>query len=197
VKFSAQLIQEIRQVQAQFKAPDLSSRSAMLGNLTFLYHVMKGSENLLKIAVQCSIDDAFLHTYFIEHLEEERGHEAWLADDLASAGIDVRTSVIPRLAVEAVGSQYYLIQHVDPACLLGYMSTLECFPISLDAISELEKLHGTEVLRTIRYHALHDIDHGSDLLKIIDLLPPERQWIVRQSAVQSALYFAEAMSALS
>jgi hypothetical protein len=176
------------------KPVDLTIPSVFMNNLTFIYHTMKASENLLTVAAGCSLDEPLLLNYFMDHLSEEKGHAEWLADDLATVGIEADKTNVPRQAVELVGSQYYLIQHVHASALLGYMVLMECFPMPLTRVDELEAKYGTALVRTLRYHAKHDTDHGAELLAVIDSLPQARQQLVLQSATQSARYFVHAMT---
>ena len=194
MKFSQHLIGTIRKVRKTYPLLNLTDRDVFVRNLVFVYHVIKGSENLLRVASERSEAGSSLHQYLVEHLSEEREHEAWLAADLETAGIDVTRTIVPRIAVEMVGSQYYLIFHVDPAALLGYMAVLECFPTPIADIEALEAVHGTNLLRTSRYHAEHDLDHGAVLLSVIDQIPEGRQQIVLESAIQAAVYLGAALS---
>jgi len=195
MKFSATLLSHLYHVRQQFPAPDLTRRSAVLKNLVFLFHTMRASEQLLELAIETSEEGTPLRDYFARHLEEERGHHRWLAADLLSAGVDVTQTGIPLKAVEMVGTQYYLVRHLDPAALLGYMAHSECLPTPPGVVDELEAAHGKELLRTLRYHAEHDADHGRELLQVVDGLPGERQLIVLESALQSARYFGLATQA--
>ena len=95
---------------------------------------MKASENLLVVAMQNTPEDTPLYEYFVRHLREEKSHELWLVEDLQSIGIDVSTTIVPREAVEMVGSIYYLIYHLDSSALLGYMFLMECFPMNLSIV---------------------------------------------------------------
>jgi len=183
----------IANVLSQAQPVDFNSRSAYLANLTFLYHTMRASENLLRVAI-ANTEPGKLHDYFVEHLEEETGHAEWLASDLQTAGIEVASTPVPRYAVEMVGTQYYLIQHVGSAALLGYMVLMECFPISLAGVEALEAAHGKDLMRTIRYHAEHDIDHGADLLDMIDSLTEQQQVLALESGMQAASYFTCALA---
>ena len=187
-----QLLQAVREVRATYPAIDLSRRDVFLRNLTFVHNVITASENLLRVARDCST--GHLAAYFDEHLEEELRHETWLANDLASAGVHVHTLPISPEAVAMAGAQYYLIYHVDPVALLGYMAVLECFPIDVEALEALEEIHGKQLCRTLRYHAEHDIDHGSDVLDEVDRLSEKQFQLVMQNAVQTALYIGSAIS---
>jgi len=179
---------EVVKLLQRSKPFEHTNREACVSNLVFMYHCMRASENLLELAIEHS--EGGLKDYFVEHLSEETGHAEWLARDLASAGIDATSP--PRLAVEMVGSMYYLVQHLDAAVLLGYMVLMECFPMSLERVAEMEALHGVELFKTLRYHAEHDVEHGIDVLAQIDALPERQQQLVWECATQAARYFAEA-----
>lgn len=195
MKFSEQLLKDIGNVRSTFPMVDLTERGPFMRNLVLMFHVIRASEHLLETAICASLDDKLLLPYFSSHLEEERDHQSWLAGDIASAGVDVRKTIIPVNVVEMVGTQYFLIHHLDPSALLGYMAVLECFPMPREHIDALVAAHGPELMNTVRFHAEHDIDHGSDLLDVIDQLPPHRQTIVRQSALQSSVYLRAAIAA--
>lgn len=151
-------------------------------NLQFLYHAIVASEPLLRLAIDHS--SGLLKSYFEDHLMEEAGHDMWLAEDLGDVGEP------HSLAVAMVGSQYYLIQHVHPCALLGYMVLMECFPPAVAQVAAMEKMHGPKLFRTLRHHTEHDPQHGSEVLDQIDQLTEKQQEIVLNSAVQSARYMA-------
>lgn len=188
-----QLLQAVRGVRETYPQIDLSRRDVFLRNLVFIHQVIVATENLLREAYGRTRPGRLLHFYG-DHLTEERDHEKWLAADLASADIDVRALSVSPEAVAMAGSQYYLIHHVDPAALLGYMAVLECFPIDAAALKSLEEIHGKKLCRTLRYHAEHDIEHGADVLDEIDLLDDKQFQLVMQNAVQTALYIGSAIS---
>jgi hypothetical protein len=162
---------------------DGTQRDAVIANLVFVYQVIIATESLLEEAIEAS--EHALRDYFVSHLEEERDHQAWLAEDLRSAGIDVAKMPLSQIAVEMAGSQYYLIKHVNPASLLGYMAVLEGFPIALEVVTELESQHGKDLFRTLRYHAEHDIDHSKELFAVINQCADP---IILRSALQTATY---------
>lgn len=175
-------------------AVDLQNRTAFLSNLVYLWHVIRASERLLEVAIEHSSDS--LRKYFLDHLEEERGHAKWLAEDLATADIAMRRTDFLPLAAEMVGIIYYFVQHIDPAALLGYMLALEGLPMPLSQIEKLEATHGKELLRTLRYHAEHDIDHGAALSETIDALPEETRDIVFHAALLTNQHLLKAASFL-
>lgn len=148
--------------------------------LAFALQIITASERLLEEAAQeC---DGDLRMYFLEHLREEKNHAKWLAEDL-----DGFTLPLNPIAVALAGSQYYLIKHVHPACLLGYMRALEN-PMSMNALEELEGVHGKKLLRTLRIHAEEDPGHLSELIRQIGKQPTEVQALIAQSEEQTIRY---------
>lgn len=189
MKLSSRVLDAIDCVRQHQTLNDLGNRAALVTNLVFMYQVIKASERLLVEAANESTGR--LKDYYEIHLEEEREHEKWLAEDLATAGIDVNAVAPIRLAVELAGTQYYLIKHHNPASLLGYMAVLEAFPFDVALLEKLEKLHGKELLRCLRYHAINDQYHRVELLQVIDEVDDEE---VLRNAVNTQMYlnrFAE------
>jgi hypothetical protein len=183
--YSAQVVEAIKHIRAEQRF-DLTSYHKVLANLVFVHQVITASESLLEEAVKASSGE--LREYFAEHLEEERGHQEWLAGDLMTAGVDVALMPLSQIAVAMAGSQYYLIKHISPIALLGYMAVLEGCPATLEAVEQLEAMHGKDLFRTLRYHAEHDIDHGKALFALID---KHADPLVMRSAVQTATYMNE------
>lgn len=146
-----------------------------IANLIFLYHLIVASENLLRVAIGETLDPR-LRKYFEKHLEEERDHAKWLAQDLKSINVDVKAIEPALLPIQMAGSVYYLIFHVHPTALLGYMRVLESWPMDKARLDEVSKPYPA-LARTVRYHIEHDPDHLKDLLEVIESLPEHRKLI--------------------
>lgn len=187
---SEKIIQTIAQLRASSPRIDLTSRGNLIHNLLWMYQVIVASEPLMEEAR--SLSSPTLASYLRRHLDEERDHAKWLADDLLSVGVDVRTTPLNRNAVELAGTQYYLIKHVSPVCLLGYMAVLEGFPFPVSACDELEELHGKDVIRCLRYHAENDIEHRKELFKVIDKINSP---LIFENAVRTQYLIDEAFRA--
>lgn len=142
----------------------------LIPNLIWIYHVIVASERLLETAASCT-DDPKLRQYFESHLKEERGHAQWLAEDLQSVDVDVKKTFPPAAVINMVGGIYYLIFHVSPLALLGYMQALES--CAFTDLEKLENQYPASLLRTIRHHADHDPQHSEDLEAIIRTHPSE------------------------
>jgi hypothetical protein len=162
----------------------------LVPNLIFLYHAIIASERLLERAAERSTGE--LEAYFRAHLEQERGHDEWLAEDLASVGVEVKKTQIPVEAMEMVGCVYYLIEHVDPVALLGYMNALEHSPDD-ELMTRFERDYPASLLRTLRHHAIHDREHARDIREMILKTTPAQKLLITQTYTQTILYFQRAL----
>ena len=144
---------------------------------------------------------AIVAEYLETHIEEERGHDEWLLDDLATLGIrrdDVLTRPPSPIVAAFVGSQYYWIQHYHPVALLGYVTLLEGYPPVASEIQELQRRTGYEpaAFRTLSLHADLDPQHGGELDDVLDALPlTERQrTALGLSGISSVQYMTGAVA---
>ena len=184
-----------RVLQRQLEMPSVAGKLAFLGNLIFCYQYMVASHNLALVAARNS--EGALHEYFKKHAEEEKNHAEWLRADLSTEGADVNEMPLSLYAQCMVGTQYYNIFHDHPASLLGYMALLEMNPMSLAQIEKLEAMYGKPLLRTLRFHAEHDLDHAKDLKDILDTLPDTLHSIVVDSLNRTADYMHAALNLLT
>lgn len=193
MNFSDLLLEHIRYTKKGISR-DLSKREIFLSELVFIHNCCIASEQLLLEAkIHCSAyGDSFtkyLEKYYGDHLEEERGEIDILNDDLKVAGIDWTKTMINPNAIGMIGSQYYMLKHVHPACLLGYMAIQEMDPTPIEIIERLEKLHGKEILKFCRLHAVKDIDHAKELVQLVDAIPEGLKNLVRYSADNALEYY--------
>ena len=119
---------------------------------------------------------AGLAAYLEHHVDEERGHDDWLLEDLAALGRSREEvlAVPPSSAVAAlVGAQYYWIEHYHPVALLGYIGLLEGYPPTIADVAALMERTGypREAFRTVIRHAELDPLHRDDFDEALDGLP--------------------------
>lgn len=190
---SERIIADVQALRKEAPVINLADRTKLILNLVWLHQIVIASEDLMTTAIlKAPAAAKVFRAYMTDHLEEERNHAEWLAEDLATIGIDVNYTPLNRSAVELVGSQYYVINHVSPAAILGYMAVLEGFPFPLDMLEQLEAIHGKELLRCLRYHAENDIEHRKELFKVIDQLDDP---IIHANAIRTQLLINEAFRA--
>jgi hypothetical protein len=174
---------------------DLANPEVMKKNLLFVYHSAVASSPLLWLAHKSTPTatefERKLKQYFLNHWEEERDHERWLLNDLATAELDPRGDC-DWIAAAMSGSLYYAINHWHPVALLGYMMFIETNPPPAALVDTLESIHGKELMRTLRYHAINDVDHSADLRALLDECPQEHRKLVTDTMAQTGLYYVAA-----
>lgn len=142
-----------------------------------------------------------LAEYLRAHIEEERGHDEWVLQDLEVLGI-AREEILrrhpPASIAAAVGAQYYWILHHHPLALLGYIAVIEGSVASTDAMQQLRAQTGLPAasFRTLLAHAADDVAHEADLDALLDRLPltAAHHELLWMSAFHSIERLAEAMT---
>jgi hypothetical protein len=157
--------------------------------LATMYGLIRASVPLMEAAVRgCGRLPPQDHTaeplaaYLRVHIERERGHDDWLLQDLmvlgaelgaAEPGPEWQPGVASDEVAALVGAQYYWVEHVHPACLLGYIAVLEGSPPDAGFTAGLPALTGlpARAFRTLAWHAGHDPSHCGELDTLLDSLP--------------------------
>src|SRR5471030_2866050 len=97
-----------------------ASRALYIDFLTEAYHHVKHTFPLLALAASRTTDERYQDA-LVEYMEEERGHEKWILDDIGAVGGNpdaVRTGT-PRLPCQImVGYAYYAIERISPYAFL-------------------------------------------------------------------------------
>jgi hypothetical protein len=136
--------------------------------------------------------------YFERHIEEERGHDEWVLDDLELLGV-ARGEVVRRIpnvtAARLVGAQYYWILHYHPVALFGYFAVKEGFPPQPELIEELVERTGypREAFHSFAAHGEIDPYHREELDEALDSLQltREHETVVGLSAIATSELIAE------
>jgi pyrroloquinoline quinone (PQQ) biosynthesis protein C len=156
------------------------------------YHYVKHSCALMeRSAAALEPARAGLREYLLEHSDEERGHEAWLLDDLEALGYDrkaVEASVPLAETASLVGRQLYVIEYLHPAGLLGYVYVMESRPPSMRWLSFLRDEVGipATALTFFERHGDADVRHRVELAEALDRFFTDSR--ARDAARTSALY---------
>lgn len=165
----------------------------MLDHLAFWYQVIISSELLLKEAAFLLEEEGWegdLKKFYLKHLEDERGHAKWLKEDLGDHPVELHFT-----AAALAGTAYYLVRHLHPVALLGYMLALEGTPIAMEYVEAVEEKHGKAVARTLRLHAEEDPKHFEELRTFP--VPAEWQKLVESTRTQTLLYVESLRPAMS
>lgn len=94
---------------------------------------MKHTFPLLALAASRTEDERYQDA-LVEYMEEERGHEKWILDDIRALGGDasaVAASEAGPACKVMVGYTYYAIEHISPYAMLGSVHVLEGMSVLL------------------------------------------------------------------
>ena len=175
--------------------------------LVAVFDVMRGIGGVMETAleratVMVGVDPVtpLLATYLEKHIEEERGHDAWILEDLGVLGVDCagieRRLSLPAVA-ELVGAQYYWVLHAHPVAILGYLAVAEGGASTPSTVLRLQTAtgHPVSAFRTLREHADLDPTHGDEVYELIDALPLTRELtrLITVSALSTAGLMARAL----
>jgi pyrroloquinoline quinone (PQQ) biosynthesis protein C len=110
-------------------------RAQYLDYLAQAYHHVRHTCPLLAAALaRCTKQDAVYREALLEYIEEERGHEQWILNDIAALGGDaesVRAGEGNDAVRVMVAYAYHVIERVSPYALLGMVHVLEGMSVAL------------------------------------------------------------------
>jgi hypothetical protein len=176
--------------------------------LVSMHTVIRTTEALMATAVESAREladtdpvAAGAAEYFERHIEEERGHDEWVLDDLELMGVardDVLRGVPGVTAARVVGAQYYWVLHYHPVALFGYFAVKEGFPPQPELIERL--IEGTGYPRAAFHsfaaHGELDPQHRREIDEALDALPltSDHETVVGLSAIATSELLAESVA---
>jgi pyrroloquinoline quinone (PQQ) biosynthesis protein C len=152
-----------------------ASRNLYIDFLTEAYHHVKHTFPLLALAASRTTDERYQNA-LVEYMEEERGHEKWILDDVRSVGGNpdaVRTGA-PGLPCQImIGYAYYAIEHISPYAFLGSVHVLEGMSVLLadklaDAMKNSLGQESDSGFSYLRTHGSLDTDHVAFFRTLVD-----------------------------
>jgi len=152
-----------------------ASRELYLAFLTEAYHHVKHTFPLLALAASRTDDERYQDA-LVEYMEEERGHEKWILQDIADLGGDrdsVKSGVGGTACRIMVGYAYYAIEHVSPYAMLGSVHVLEGMSVLLadrvaDAVKGSLALADDRGFSYLRSHGSLDMEHVAFFRSLVD-----------------------------
>lgn len=176
-----------------------ASRSLYLEFLTQAYHHVKHTFPLLALAASRTSDERYQDA-LVEYMEEERGHEKWILNDIRFLGGDpdaVRDGRGGTACRIMVGYAYYAIEHVSPYAFLGSAHVLEGMSVLLaDKVADAMKgslgLENDTGFTYLRTHGSLDTEHVAFFRTLVDGFddPETRRIIVDNAKIFYRLYGA-------
>lgn len=207
MQFFERLFAETRAEREAFIATPVIQRALQQGvpagmYVAFLgqaYHHVRHTCRLLSTAVaRCSDRDQRYIRALLEYIEEERGHEEWILEDIAALGGNAEAvrngqgDMSCRLMVAYV---YYAIEHVSPYAMLGMVHVLEGMSAALAtaAAGTLRATLATQDGRGFSYLSSHgslDQDHVAFFRDLVNGIndPAAEEAIMETARVVYRLY---------
>ena len=152
-----------------------ASRGLYLDFLTEAYHHVKHTFPLLALAASRTSDERYQDA-LVEYMEEERGHEKWILNDIRTIGGNpdaVRTRDPGMPCQIMVGYAYYAIERISPYAFLGSVHVLEGISAMLadklaDAMKKSLSLESDDGFTYLRTHGSLDTDHVAFFRTLVD-----------------------------
>jgi long-chain acyl-CoA synthetase len=152
------------------------SRETYIAYLTEAYHHVRHTVRfLMAMGVNLPESKKWLHDAISEYIEEEKGHEEWILNDIAAAGADKEAArnATPNLETQVlVAYNYDYITRKNPIGFLGMVFMLESTSIQIAN-------NGADALKTnlglpqnaftyLYSHGALDIEHMKFFEQLVD-----------------------------
>ena len=159
-----------------------------------LYHVVWHFNPVCAAAASRVADDQKQVRYFLyDHMNEEKGHEEWVVNDLEAMGVKA-PQVLDYKPTEHMlalnGYNYWAADRRHPCSVLGMLYSLEVIasvyggPLTT-AISDSLLLQGDRGISFISSHATLDAEHMADLRVIMNTLNDDA---AKEAIVESTVF---------
>jgi len=152
-----------------------ASRKLYLDFLAEAFHHVKHTFPLLALAASRTPDQRYQDA-LVEYMEEERGHEKWILNDIRAVGGDadrVRDGQGGPACRIMVAYAYYAIEHISPYAFLGSVHVLEGMSVLLadqvaDAMKASLGLESDTGFTYLRTHGSLDTEHVAFFRTLVD-----------------------------
>jgi hypothetical protein len=161
-----------------------------------LYHIVWHFCPIMAAAAgRCGEDYRHVRFDLYHRIEEERGHDEWVLEDIEAMGGDAAAARQLKAAsapVQAmIGFNYYSVERVHPCAVLGMLYVLEVVSsvyggkVADSIAGALERHVGAGGFRFLSSHATLDVDHMAELNKVLNTIedPGVQQIIVETTRV--------------
>jgi pyrroloquinoline quinone (PQQ) biosynthesis protein C len=159
-----------------------------------LYHVVWHFNPVCAAAASRVTDQHKQVRYFLyDHMQEEKGHEEWVLNDLAVVGVDMETALKHRpstLMLAFNGYNYWAADRKHPLTVLGMLYALEVIasvyggPMTA-AIKDSLLLDGDRGISFISSHATLDAEHMADLRVVLNTVHDDE---AKEAVIESVCF---------
>ena len=181
------------------------SRETYIAYLTEAYHHVRHTVRfMMAMGLRIPEEKKWLHDAISEYIEEEKGHEEWILNDVQAAGGDKEKArnATPNLETQVlVAYNYDYIARKNPIGFLGMVFMLESTSIQIanhgaDAVKT--KLGLPQTAFTYLYsHGALDIEHLKFFEQLVNkVTDPDDQAAIIEVAQNTFRLFADVMRAI-
>jgi len=166
--------------------------------LTQAYHHVKHTVPLLMACgTRLPQHPAWMRNAIAEYIEEEKGHEEWILNDLKACGVDAEKIRYGQPAPETelmVAYAYYTIEHINPAAFFGMVLVLEGTSINMasQAAAAIKQRLGLpdRAFSYLTSHGALDIEHMGFFEGLMNKMedPETQQQIIHCARMMYSLY---------
>ncbi|MFQ5348373.1 MAG: crotonase/enoyl-CoA hydratase family protein [Rhodothalassiaceae bacterium] len=177
------------------------SREEYLEFLEQLYHVVwHFCPTMAAAAAHCGEDRRALRYALYHNIDDEKGHETWVLDDIRALGGDVEAVVRgkPAIPVQAmIGYNYYAAERLNPWSVLGMVHVLEEISANYSgrvakAVAERLGITDGAGFRFLSSHGTMDLHHVAGFRELVNQItdPHDYEAIIDAANVNYALFGA-------
>lgn len=160
-----------------------------------LYHIVwHFCPIMAAAAARCGDEFREVRYALYERIEEEKGHEGWVLEDIAAMGGDVAAAgrEPPSYPVQAmIAYNYYAVERLHPCSVLGMLYMLEVISsVYGGRVSDsIARALGREVaaggFKFLSSHATMDVDHMASLNRLLKTVadPAAQAAIIRTTNI--------------
>ncbi len=193
-RVKSELAQAVSQMIETANAFPWTDKKAYADLIAQTYFYSRHTTRILGLAgVHFPLDQNQLHYRFLRHAAEETGHENIAIKDLKTLGFKPEQFAERPATMALYQTQYYWVQHEEPASIYGYILALEGFAAKhcRTMYETCKEAHGDEASVFWKIHSEDDPDHLEKALAQVGQLPEGTLEKVRVNLIQTASYYCE------
>ena len=192
--------QSVEQVFENYEKIDFSNVHHYADWLAQTHHYVHHVTRALAFAIsKCDLyQEKELHFRIIDHLNEERGHDLMLINDIKNLGIDIKDYPEKIETRNFYQTSFYMIETYGPYALLGYSIPLEglaCKKLPPTYL-KLKSLYGESCCTFLKEHCEVDIKHFGEAIEFLNEIAPSKLSAIQIAIHRSTELYSQIMDAI-
>jgi hypothetical protein len=190
-KIKARFHLELKSIKSEFEQINWANPNKYAEFLAQTYFYAQYTTRILALAgVRVSLEERKLHARLLTHAGEERGHDKMLINDLKSLGRNISEFDKSPFTSALYQTQYYMIEHVSPSALYGFILLLEGVSLACGpGLYEKVGAHFKNSTTYLKVHIEEDEDHVEQNLKAIEGMGQNHMKSIHENLVQTSRFY--------